>query len=337
MLGLQLSKRELAARTLDLTGGGRILRTVPAWKGLLTLNYHRIGDAGQSAFDRHLWSAAEEDFDRQVAFLAKNFDVIGLSDLDEVLRRKQGRFVMLTFDDGYRDNYSAAFPILKSHDVSATFFIATGFIDRPRAPWWDEIAWMVRTCTKQPLAANRWLSTPITFDEPDREHAIGRLLSIYKGLGPEATDEYLDCLADELNTGRCPASMANDTWMTWDMIREMRDQGLTFGGHTVNHPILANLSSEQQDWEIGECQRRLVAELKQPITTFSYPNGKRSSFNDFTRTALKQFGFRKAFTFLGGYAQPGFGDDFALPRTAVESDINLPLFRATVTVPQFFA
>ena len=337
MLGLSLSKRELAARTLDLTGCGRMLRAWSAWKGLLTLNYHRIGDAGQSPFDRHLWSATEEDFDRQVAFLAKDFDVIGLSDLDEVLRRKRGRFVLLTFDDGYRDNYSTAFPILKSHDVSATFFIATGFIDQPRAPWWDEIAWMVRSSSKQSLAPNRWLSTPVIFDEPDRDQAIGRVLSIYKGLGPEESDEYLDFVAEVLDTGRCPTSAANDRWMTWDMLREMRDQGMTFGGHTVNHPILANLPSEQQNWEIGECQRRLVAELRQPITAFSYPNGKRSSFNDFTRAAMMQFGFRQAFTFLGGYALPGFGDDFALPRTAVESDINLPLFRATVTVPQFFA
>ncbi len=337
MLGLQLSKRELAAHTLDVTGCGRLLRATSAWQGLLTLNYHRIGDASQSPFDRNLWSATEEDFDQQVAFLAKNFDVVGLNDLDEVLRRRRGRFVLITFDDGYQDNYSAAIPILKSHNVPATFFIATGFIDRPRAPWWDELAWMIRTTEKKSLQSSRWLTSPIEFDEPNRERAFGKLLAIYKGLGPESTDDYLDDLANTLNTGRCPSSAAADMWMTWDMIRELRDHGMSIGGHTVNHPILANLPSDQQDWEIGECRRRLSAELRQTITSFSYPNGTRSSFNEFTRTALKQFGYRHAFTFLGGYARPGFDDAFALPRTAVETDITLSHFRAKVTLPQIFA
>ena len=337
MLGLQLSKRELAARTLDVTGCGRLLRATSAWQGLLTLNYHRIGDPGQSPFDRNLWSASEEDFDQQVSLLAKGFDVIGVGDLDEVLRRRRGRYVLITFDDGYRDNYSAAFPILKSHNVPATFFIATGFIDRPRAPWWDELAWMIRTTEKKSLEPNSWLTSPIEFDEPNRERAFGKLLAIYKGLGPEATDDYLEDLGDLLGTGRCPTASVGDMWMTWDMIRELRDAGMSIGGHTVNHPILANLPSDQQDWEIGECRRRLSAELRRPITAFSYPNGTRSSFNDFTRAALKQFGFSHAFTFHGGYARPGADDSFALPRTAIETDVTLPMFRAKLTLPQMFA
>ena len=243
MLGLQLSKRELAARTLDVTGCGRLLRATSAWQGLLTLNYHRVGDPGQSPFDRNLWSASEEDFDQQVSLLAKGFDVIGVGDLDEVLRRRRGRYILITFDDGYRDNYSAAFPILKSHNVPATFFIATGFIDRPRAPWWDELAWMIRTTEKKSLESKNWLASPIEFDEPNRERAFGKLLAIYKGLGPEATDDYLEDLGDLLGTGRCPTAAVGDMWMTWDMIRELRDAGMSIGGHTVNHPILANLSS----------------------------------------------------------------------------------------------
>ena len=196
---------------------------------------------------------------------------------------------------------------------------------------------MIRTTEKKSLESNSWLTSPIEFDEPNRERAFGKLLAIYKGLGPEATDDYLEDLGDLLGTGRCPTASVGDMWMTWDMIRELRDAGMSIGGHTVNHPILANLPSDQQDWEIGECRRRLSAELRRPITAFSYPNGTRSSFNDFTRAALKQFGYSHAFTFHGGYARSGTDDNFALPRTAIETDVTLPMFRAKLTLPQMFA
>ena len=112
-----LTKRELLARTLDVTGCGRLLRTTRSWNGVLILNYHRIGEPDDSPFDRNLWSASAEDFDRQLLFLSQNFDVIGLGDLEHSLSQPRGRFVMVTFDDGYRDNFSEAFPILKSRGV----------------------------------------------------------------------------------------------------------------------------------------------------------------------------------------------------------------------------
>ena len=121
------------------------------------------------------------------------------------------------------------------------------------------------------------------------------------------------------------------------MIREMKREGMTFGGHTVTHPILANLSAEQQDWEVGECQRRLTAELGEPMEAFSYPVGGTSSFNGDTRMALERHGYQWAFSYEGGYCHYNQKDRFALPRTAIETDIDLPIFRAIATLPQLFA
>lgn len=332
-----LTKRDLLARTLDVTGGGRVLRAARTWNGVLVLNYHRIGDPGDSPFDHHLWSASTEDFERQVAFVAKNFDVIGLGDLEHALNQPRGQFVMLTFDDGYRDNYSTAFPILKSHHVPATFFITTGFIDRPRVPVWDELAWMSRTTSVSMLAANEWLASPIRFSGDDRMNGFRQLLTVYRTAGSELIDEYLDFLADALGTGRCPASLAADQWMTWDMLREMQTGGMSFGGHTVTHPILAHSTADQQDWEVGECQRRLTDQLGGLIDAFSYPNGKRGDFDEFTRAALRRHGYRWGFGFFGGFCPPGIADPFALCRTAIETDIDLSQFRAIATLPQVFS
>ena len=332
-----LTKRDLLARTLDVTGCGRVLRAAKAWNGVLVLNFHRIGDSSNSLFDHNLWSATAENFERQIAFLADNFDIIGLADLEDALSQPRGQSVLLTFDDGYRDNFSVAFPILKSHGVPATFFIATGFIDRPSVPVWDELSWMARTTSETTLVANEWLTSPVSLFGADRASGFQQLLRVYRTNSNELLGEYLDFLADALGTGRCPASMAADLWMSWEMLREMRDGGMTFGGHTVTHPILANLSADQQCWEVGECRNRLIDELQLPVEAFSYPNGKASDFNEFTRAALAHHEYRWAFSFSGGYCPPGRSDHFALCRSAIETDVDLSQFRAVTTLPQVFS
>ncbi len=331
-----LSKRTLVAQALDTTGCGALLRKTGGWRGLLVLNYHRIGDCQHSLFDHNLWSATTEEFDRQVKSAVRDFDVISLDDLDDVLKRPRGRFVLFTFDDGYLDNYTDAYAVLKAHRAPATFFVTTGFLDRPQVPWWDEIAWMVRASPLRKIPANDWIQTPIVFDEPDRERTIRLLLDAYKRLDGEGTTPYLIFLADILKSGRIDQRVAQELWMTWPMLREMRQAGMSFGGHTVSHPILANISPEEQDFEIGECKRRLVAELGEPIDAFSYPVGGQASFNLHTRAALEKHGFRWAFTYLGGVVDHA-ADSYSMPRAAIELDVDQPMFRAVLTLPQWFA
>lgn len=335
-LPTRISKRGMLARALDYTGCGRVLRAASTWEGVLVLNYHRIGERYNSLLDRNLWSATEEDFDAQMRMIARNFQVVGMDDLELVLHGRGGRYVMITFDDGYRDNYTSAFPILKQHHVPATFFLATGFLDQPRIPWWDDIAWMVRTSPLEALDVNPWTTTPVPFDEPQRERAIHRLLSVYKKLPGNSTADFVQFLADKLQTGRCPTRFANELWMTWDMVREMRQNGMSFGGHTVNHPILANLTADRQDFEIGESRRRLEEELGEAVDAFSYPVGGRNSFNQETRTALHRHGYKWSFAYVGGYCRYDQIDNYALARAAIETDIDLPLFRAMTTLPQVF-
>src|SRR5215467_11233170 len=116
-----MSKREQAAHILHASGLGWLLRRLKTWNGVLVINYHRVGKGSNSLFDRGLWSATPEDFDAQVRFLKEHYEIIGADDLDKVARTRYGRYVQITFDDGYRDNYEYAYPILKSHGVSATF------------------------------------------------------------------------------------------------------------------------------------------------------------------------------------------------------------------------
>jgi peptidoglycan/xylan/chitin deacetylase (PgdA/CDA1 family) len=330
-------KAELLRRLLSAPGLRPLARHVLPWRGLLCLNYHRIGDGRCTPFDRGLWSADEESFEAQVRFLKAEFDLVSPGDIPDLRRRGRGRYVAVTFDDGFLDNYTAAFPILKAHGVPATFFIATGFIDRPRLPWWDEIAWMVRTSPRHAVELPQWLGAPVAFDEPDRERAVRALLRVYKDMPAGSTGRYLDDLGEATGTGRCPPDAGRGIWMTWDMLREMKAAGMTVGGHTVNHPVLSRLGPEAQWEEVATCGRRLAEELSEPMSYFSYPVGGVNAFDAETRRCLAQAGVRYAFSYYGGWNSYRGWDDYDVRREAVESDLSAERFRATVTLPQLLA
>lgn len=327
-------KKNLLANVLQRSGVNRVLARAPLWRGLTVLNYHRIGEPGNSFFDRGLFSATPEQFAAQVRFLTRNFDVIGVRDLSDWEQRR-GRFVMITFDDGYLDNYEAAYPILRAYGAPAVFFLTSGFLDTGRVAWWDDISWMVRTSRRDRLATNRWTVTEVPLPAGDRQSTLDRLLRIYKSLPGRRTSEFLDFLAGALGTGRCPGE--SGMWMNWSHVREMFAQGMDFGGHTVTHPVLANLSRNEQEVEVGECRRRIAAELEQPVRVFSYPVGQRESFNATTQTCLREAGYEWGFSYYGGFNRPGEVNPFDLRRVAVETHTTPAIFESTACWPQMFA
>jgi lipopolysaccharide exporter len=311
-----VGRSERLAQCIAWSGLGAVLSRVPTWRGVLVLCYHRIGRPAPGVHDPRLWSATQEDFDGQLRFLSRNVQVVSGDELPAALDEPRGRHVALTFDDGYRDNYELAYPVLRAHGLPAVFFLATGFIDRPHVAWWDEIAWMVRGT--------------------DQEAATEALLDAYQQQPAEEADAFLDRLAAQTGSGRADPIAASTTWMTWDMVREMQRAGMTFGAHTVDHPVLARCSSERQQQEIDNSVARLHDELGEPPTLFSYPVGGRAAFDDGTRGYLRDAGITHAFSFYGGYVSRGGFDRFDLPRAYVSPTISPARFQARVTLPRIF-
>ena len=325
-------KRDMAARALAAPGIRRLLATALPRDGVLVLNYHRVGDGTRSRYDRALWSATAEGFDAQVAFLKRNCDVIPLDAIEDALQRPGGRYVAITFDDGYLDNHDIAFPVLRHHGVPAAFFIITGFIDRKALPWWDAIAMQVRETTRASLDLAPWLPAPVSPGD-DREATIARILRAYKGLARGQAAPFLARLAEE--TGIQPPETVDGLWMDWDMIRSMARGGMSIGGHTVNHPILSSLAVDGQRAEIEGCAARLREELGIAMEHFAYPVGSPSAFNADSMKLLRAAGVRQAFSYYGGLARAS-SSRFNLQRVAVKEGIDLHLFRAMVELPGVF-
>jgi len=330
-------KKAIATSLLCRSGLRVLLGHAMQWSGVLVLNYHRIGTGSESLFDRGLWSADTAAFTDQIRFCKSQLDLISPDDLPRVLAQGSGRYALITFDDGYRDNYEIAFPILKAERAPATFFIATGFVDSPRASWWDEIAWMVRTSKLDRIELSGWVSAPITFDEPDREKAVRTLLRAYKVMPEEITGRYLDAIAEATGSGRYGGDVGSGFWMNWDMLREMKSSGMTVAGHSVTHPILARAPRERQRDEIFGCATRLAEELGEPMSYFSYPVGGPNSFNSLTQDCLRDAGVRYAFSYYGGFRRFGDWNNYDIRRVAVETYLTADWFRSIVTLPQFLA
>ena len=326
-----------AAQILDATRLGALLRRLDLWDGILTFTYHRIGDPEGTLFDRGLWSASSEDFDAQMRVLASEADVISVHELSRVRQLGRGRHVLVTFDDGYRDNAEIAFPILRRHGLTATFFLATSFLDTPRASWWDEIAWMVHSTAVDQIELPGWLPEPLTIGDEDREPAVRLLVRASQALPSERRDGLLDALGEALGVGRCPRELARSTWMTWDMARDMRDGGMTIGGHSASHPVLSRESRTRQRGEILGCADRLRAELSMPMLAFSYPIGSRDSFDADTRACLAEAGVRHAFSSYGGLSTFADWDPYDIRRATLALGARGRGVRAALTHPRTFA
>ena len=352
-----INKRRILRDTLAFSGGLRVLEAVSPWSGLLVLNYHRIGRPGDSLLDHALWSASVEDFDKHVRLLKKSSDIIGLDQLPAAIvdlqqsshagsrnSSSKNRFSMITFDDGYLDNFELAFPVLKSHGVPGVFFIATGFLDTGQLAWWDEIAWMVRSSRRvMTRLPSEWELPALPLDKAQCASSIQKLLRCYYELDGSRTVAFLDDVAEATGSGRAPADASVGLWMNWDNVREMRREKMSIGAHTVNHPVLSTLPFDEQNAEVAESRLRIEQELGEFVTALSYPVGSRQAFNTDTRTALQNSDFDWAFSYYGGFlnrSAVGASEPFDrldIPRVAIESDTSLNEVRSICSLPQIFA
>jgi peptidoglycan/xylan/chitin deacetylase (PgdA/CDA1 family) len=299
---------------LERSGLGALTRRLPLWRGVVVLGYHRIGDLNTTQLDRGVYSATEEQFDAQLDALSGSFDVIALGDLEAAASDPRARALLITFDDGYRDQLELAARMLHARGLPAAFFLTTGFLDGGRLAWWDEIAWLVRS------------------GGDDREEAVEAQLERYRTLPGDAGEEFLDRLAEASGTDRPdPSELA--PWMTWDGARELVRLGHDVGGHTVTHPILARLDESGQRREIGDCLAELRSKLGVAADSFAYPSGHPGSFDETTKSLLREHGVRLAFSFRGGWQRPGRLQPYDVRRIGVFADHPTPLVSATVSLP----
>jgi tetratricopeptide (TPR) repeat protein len=274
-------KKALLADILFNSKLVNLFKHLPMRNKLLILNYHRIRpDDPQfsTAFDEGVYSVDSVEFARQIKWLKRN--TLILSEKDLLGRYKNGSFsppetsapcVMITFDDGYLDNYTLAYPILKYYEVPAILFVATQMVHARQIPWWDVIAYLIKRCTK-PLVSLYDRQFSITISS-ERKEAIAYFQSLMKQEKYEHTKYLLSELSEACEVALPAPELQDKELLTWKEIREMGQNRIAIGSHTHTHRVLSTLSPSSQKEEMILSKLIIEKNIDQPVLSISYPVG----------------------------------------------------------------
>lgn len=310
--------RKARARVLFHTG------VLPSYRSKVTrgratiLLYHRVvRDASTELIDYSPsgMTVGLAAFDEQMAYVKANYDVVPVCTLVQRLVSGQAlgeRVCSVTFDDGWRDNFEHALPVLRRHGVPATIFLATNFM--AGGPWFWEERFKYLVAHLMQRRSELAVQSPDKYEIDQALLACGvnapeltlrRLpahLSItvtdLRGRVPPARTALMDRLEGLLVR---PGLAEPQRFLSWDDVAEMRCHDITFGAHTMSHANLRLTTSEECEAELLGCKAALEARLDGPVSIFAYPFGKH---NASVRAALLKAGFTAAFTTRTGLVGP---------------------------------
>jgi len=301
----------------------------------LVLLYHRIADGRCDPFGL---AVSPKNFSEQMAVLANMGCAVPLRQLNEGKIRRPT--VVLTFDDGYADNYLSAKPVLERFGIPATFFVTTVYIGTDREFWWDDLARVLLApgflpATLRATAGRKeylWELTNSTnysaesavtyagwrFGQPALTSRHRLFLRMHADLRLLAHAERRDILDQLLQQAGLPGK-ARQAYrpMTETELAELALSPVAdIGSHTVTHPQLSSLHQSQQRFEITSSLNVLQNILGRPVRTFSYPYGSRSDYTSETTTLLRDTGLQLACAAFEGTVRTAF-DRFQIPRTYI--------------------
>jgi peptidoglycan/xylan/chitin deacetylase (PgdA/CDA1 family) len=261
-------------------------------------------------------------------YIAKKRKVISLATFLDYAKKKDNRLkdsVVITFDDGYLDNYTVALPILQKYELPATFFITTGLIGKVSI--YDILNYIVMSTERDKitLASNDGISKEISLaSKEDKYDFICEYALLLENMSYEMQLNLLSSISKELHRNAFDIEQYNPKiMMSWEDCKIMSTYDkISLGIHTVSHANLARLSPDEVREEITHSKEKLEGFIEQKIGFFSYPYGKRANYNNNVIEILKQSGFQCALTTELG-VNNSKDDLYQLKRIGIPNDSNL--------------
>jgi peptidoglycan/xylan/chitin deacetylase (PgdA/CDA1 family) len=288
-------------KSLIKTGALRLASRFSA-EGVAIIMYHSVmADPSSEQLTLGGIIHSTEVFRGQMEIIARHFRAVTLDDVLLFLKGEKKlppRSVVITFDDGYADNYQAANEILSPMGIPAVFYVTVDCIDKQALPWPSLLRHAFLTTNKGSWAeANdpRW---PLGSTE-ERTKAFERASEHCSKLCGLAADQFVHSLQQQLETESPQPS--SRLMMTWDEVRGLARSGHTVGSHTMTHPNLAYLAEGDARTELAEARRKLEEELSARIVHFSYPcPALQPHWTELTVSASRESGYQTAVTTNGG-------------------------------------
>jgi len=303
----------------------RLRRALGSRYGILC--YHRVGTEGVPLFSR----LAPAVFAAQMRYLRRHYRIVSLTRLCTELEDPPPDArptLAITFDDGYRDLYYFALPVLRKHDIPATIYLIGQCMETGEAPWYDRIFAALQSVAGIELELELDTRRRLEFDSPAA-----------RGEAAWQVVRYLCTLPDKRRREWCAefnrkVGVAEETlqgrMLTWEQVREMQHNRVDFGAHTMTHPVVSRLDEDGLERELATAKHLLEAKLESTVGHFAYPFGKAPDCSEASQTALSRAGYRSAVTTIAGLNLPGC-DPLRLHRLQVGDDASLAMFAFNVT------
>lgn len=278
--------RSVISKALVFSGTTALGRTLGSHDGAVIVYGHRVSDDDEG----YMQGLPPHWLDEQLAYLCRHYEIISLETLVSCLESNQrvpNKSIVLTFDDGFRDNYENAFPIFEKYKVPATIFLVTGSIDTGQLPWSQRLGYLFQHTESSELHHELLEEgLPLSTSE-DRRRAYLAIKPRVRVMGFEQREKVINDLSRYLDV-----QPPTDRMMTWKQARELQAAGIEMGAHTVSHPLLAEIGSDEARDEMEQSRNALQRKLGIERPKFCFPAG---SWSQPLVQIARDLGFRSLF------------------------------------------
>lgn len=286
-------------RSLAQTIAAAVLRPVYGGLGCIVCLHRVLPDAERSFLpENRALELTDAGLRELLAWVRKRgLDAICLNEVSGRLERPgKRRFVVFTFDDGYRDNLTHALPIFREFGVPFAVNITTGFISRSEPVWWYVIERVLaaRQSAEFQACGEKW-NFAWSVDVQGRDTMLQILARKIRAFGPAARNEFVQAMCAVADVDA--KQVGEELILSWNEAKKLADDPLvTIGAHTVTHCQLSALTQEEVRRELAESRRVLETELGRSVNHLAYPFGGKSAAGPREYEIAKECGYGTAVT-----------------------------------------
>ncbi len=314
-----------------------IKRIITPQGSLIILMYHRVLDdsSRDKEYGQSGISISQNSFKQQMSFLTKHYKPISLESLIYLLRNDRlppKKSVVITFDDGWLDNYQNAYPVLKKHRIPATIFLSTDFIDTDKLFWFLQINILLTEGNISPITLINIVKRVNEMNERNKSVKnliwqelnrtgtnVDKFMEIVKKLDSKTIQKLIDEMIKESDISF--NHWAERRWvLSWNEANEMAQNGIDFGSHSCSHRILTLLNSSEVMEELTRSKNIIEEKIGKKIESFSYPNG---DYNVEIKEMVREAGYLCATATAGCERSSKDLDLFALKRIGIHEGATL--------------
>ena len=286
----------------------KLLHCLTCRNKAIFLMYHRIipREAMEQVYSLGDIIVYQDVFEKQMAFLKDNYNVISLGAWVKAAKKKTklpNKTVVITFDDGWEDNYIYAYPIMKKYQLPFTIYLTANVIGTDKIFWQEKVAFLIHNLMGVPDGLKNFIST-ISDDLKcflnkiaSQKESLGDLIKKMFHLKQSVRDEIIEKLENYLSHPRFPQE--KNMFLNWEQIKMLeRDPIVSFGSHAMNHAILTKIDDEKLSCELNSSKKILEDKCNRLFDTFAYPNG---NYNENVIKHIKKTDYVAALTTDKGF------------------------------------